>query len=350
MTAVQRRRETTLDWQTQNGTFADMAATFYGNFNLTGDGEPERINGATITSNLMSVLGAQAQIGRTFQAEDDQHQDRNVVLLSDGLWKRRFGADRNIIGRTITLDEAPYTVVGVMSSGFQFPAQSDLWVLGRDRNAVSLSLISQFPKNDWAHERDAHFISVVGRLKSGVSLSQAQSDIAGIARRQEQEFPKTNGGLGSNVVPLHTQIVGSVQGVLFILLGAVGFVLLIACTNVANLMLARATQRDREIAIRMAVGASRWRLIRQLLTESLLLSLAGGLAGLFVSVWAVDLFIKVSPGDIPRLNEGNVDLRLLGFTFLVSVLTGIGFGLLPAFQATRTNLNSSLKEGGTQGE
>lgn len=246
------------------------------------------------------------------------------------------------------IDETPHTVVGVMAAGFQFPARSELWVLGRNRSAVPMSLLAQFPTNDWAHERGAHFINVIGRLKPGITLSQAQSDIAGITRRLEQEFPQTNSGLGSNVVPLHTQIVGDVRGVLFTLLGAVGFVLLIACTNVANLMLARATQRGREIAIRAAVGASRRRLIRQLLTESLLLSTVGGLAGLAISVWAVDLFIKLSPGDIPRLSEASVDLRLLGFTLLVSLLTGVGFGLLPAFQATRTNLNSWLKEAGTK--
>ena len=278
-----------VDWRAQNKTFQDMAATFYANFNLTSDGEPDRIDGATITSNLMTCSAPAPQLGRTFQADDDEHQDRSVVLISDGLWKRRFGADRNVVGRTITIDETPHTVVGVMGRGFQFPARSDLWVLGRNRNAVPMSLISQVPTNDWVHERDAHFISVIGRLKPGVTLSQAQSDIAGITRRLEQDFPKTNGGLGSNVVPLHTQVVGDVRGMLFILLGAVGFVLLIACTNVANLMLARATQRDREIAIRAAVGASRFRLIRQLLTESLLLSIVGGLAGLIVSIWAVDL-------------------------------------------------------------
>jgi len=336
------------DWREQNKTFAEMAATFYGNFNLTGDGEPERINGATITANLMSVLGVQPQLGRTFQPDDDQHQDRNLVLLSDGLWKRRYGGDRNVVGRQLLIDETPYTVVGVMGQGFQFPSQSDLWVLGRDRNAVSMSLRSQFPQNDWSHERDAHFLSVIGRLKDNVSLSQAQSDIAAIARRQEQDFPKTNTGLGSNVVAMHTQLVGSVRSLLFILLGAVGFVLLIACTNVANLMLARATQRDREIAIRMAMGASRVRLIRQLLTESLLLSITGGVAGLLLSIWVVALFIKLSPGDIPRLGEASVDVRLLGFAFLLSLLTGIGFGLLPAFQATRTNLNNSLKEGSSR--
>ncbi len=338
-----------VDWRTQNKSFQDLAATFYANFNLTSDGEPDRIDGATITSNFMSVLGANAQLGRTFQPDDDEHQDRSVVLVSDGLWKRRFGSDPNVVGRTITIDETPHTVVGVMARGFQFPSRSDLWVLGRNRGAVPTSLISQAPTNDWVHERDAHFIRVIGRLRPGVTLSQAQSDIAGITRRLEQDFPKTNAGLGSNVVPLHAQVVGDVRGMLFILLGAVGFVLLIACTNVANLMLARATQRDREIAIRAAVGASRLRLIRQLLTESLLLSIVGGLAGLIVSIWAVDLFIKLSPGDIPRLAEASVDLRLLGFTLLVSLLTGVGFGLLPAFQATRTNLNASLKEGGTKG-
>jgi putative ABC transport system permease protein len=337
-----------VDWKTQNKTFADLAASFYANFNLTSDGEPDRIDGATITSNFMDVLGVNAQLGRTFQAEDDNHQDRNLVLLSDGLWKRRFGADRNVVGRDIIIDETPHTIVGVMSSGFQFPARSDLWVLGRNRGAVPLSLISQVPTNDWVHERDAHFITVLGRLKPGVSLSQAQSDIAAISRRAEQDYPQTNAGLGSNVVALHTQLVGDVRSMLFILLGAVGFVLLIACTNVANLMLARATQRDREIAIRAAVGATRLRLIRQLLTESVLLSVAGGLAGLIISLWAVAVFVKLSPGDIPRLNEASVDFRLLGFTLLVSLLTGIGFGLLPAFQATRTNLNTSLKEGGAR--
>src|SRR6185295_12198607 len=217
-----------------------------------------------------------------------------------------------------------------------------------NRGAVPMSLISQVTTTDWVHERDAHFIRVIGRLKPGVSISQAQSDIAAVTRRLEQDFPKSNAGLGSNVVPLHAQVVGDVRSMLFILLGAVGFVLLIACTNVANLMLARATQRDREIAIRTAVGASRLRLIRQLLTESLLLSIVGGLAGLLVSIWAVAVFVKLSPGDIPRLSEASVDFRLLGFTLLVSLLTGLGFGLLPAFQATRTNLNTSLKEGGTK--
>jgi putative ABC transport system permease protein len=336
------------DWREQNKTFSDMAATFYGNFNLTGVGEPERVNGSTVTSNLMTTLGVSPQLGRTFQADDDQHQDQRLVILSDGLWRRRFGADTTVVGKNITIDETSYTVIGVMRSGFSYPVKSDLWVLGRDRNAVSMSLISQFPTNDWSRERDAHFMSVVGRLKPGVTLAQAQSDMAGIASRLERDFPDTNGGLGSNVISLHTQIVGNVKTLLSILLGAVALVLIIACTNVASLLLARATKRDREFAIRRAVGASRWRLIRQLLTESVVLSLAGGLAGLGLAVWTVNLFIKLSPGDIPRLNEASVDLRLLCFTFAVSLLTGIAFGLWPAWHATGGSLNQSLKEAGSK--
>jgi putative ABC transport system permease protein len=336
------------DWRAQNTSFSEMAATFHGNFNLTGEGEPERINGSTVTSNLMRTLGVSAALGRTFQPDDDEHQDRRLVILSDGLWQRRFGADKGMVGRDITIDESSYSVVGVMPPGFKYPVQSELWVLGRDRNAVSMSLIAQFPRNDWNHERDAHFISVVGRLKPGVTLAQAQSDIAGIARRLEHDFPQTNTGLGSNVISLHTQIVGDVKTLLTILVGAVALVLLIACSNVASLLLARAANRDREFAIRRAVGASRWRLARQLLTESVVLSLLGGLAGLALSIWAVGLFIKLSPGNIPRLNEASVDLRLLGFTFLISLLTGIAFGLWPALQAVGASLNQSLKEAGSK--
>lgn len=334
------------DWRAQNKTFSDLAATFYGNFNLTGDGPAERINGATVTSNLMSTLGVPARLGRTFQTDDDEHQDRRLAIISDSLWQRRFGRAQDVTGKTISIDESSYTVVGVMPPGFKFPVQSEIWVLGRDRNAVSMSLISQFPKNDWTHERDAHFMSVVGRLKPGVGLSQAQADIAGIAQRLEHDFPPTNAGLGSNVIPLHTHIVGNVKTLLSILLGAVAFVLLIACTNVASLLLARATQRDREFAVRRAVGASGRRLVRQLLTESIVLSFIGGLVGLGLSVWVVSLFVKLSPGDIPRLEEASVDLRLLGFTFLVSLLTGLAFGIWPALHASGGSLNQSLKDAG----
>ncbi len=332
------------DWRDQNQTFEELAAVFYGNFNLTGRGESERIDGATITSNFMHVLGAQPQLGRTFAADDDEHQDRNLVLISDSLWRRRFGAQPDIVNSAIIIDDQSYTVAGVMARGFHFPERSEMWVLGRNRSAVPVALAAQAPNQDWVHMRDAHFIRVIGRLKPGMTLSQAQSDIAAIARRLEQQYPDTNAGLGSSLVSLHTQIVGDVRATLFILLGAVGLVLLIACTNVANLMLARASQREREIAIRAAMGASRRQLIRQLLTESLVLSSLGGLIGLVVSIWIVDLFVRLSPGDIPRLEEAGLDLRLFGFALLISTAAGIGFGLLPALHAAATNLNSSLKD------
>ncbi|HYK21416.1 MAG TPA: ABC transporter permease, partial [Pyrinomonadaceae bacterium] len=241
-----------VDWRDQNTSFTSLAATFNGNFNLTSDGEPERINGATVTSNLMSTLGVSAQLGRTFQPEDDMHQDQRLVILSDALWQRRFAAAQSVVGRTITIDDSTYNIIGVMPRGFTYPAKSDVWVLGRDRNAVSMSLISQFPQNDWNHGRDAHFIGVVGRLKPGATLSQAQADIAGIMQRLEHDFPDTNRGLGSNVISLHTHMVGNVKTLLSILLGAVAFVLMISCTNVASLLLARATQREREFAVRRA--------------------------------------------------------------------------------------------------
>jgi putative ABC transport system permease protein len=337
-----------LDWRAQNRSFEELAATFYASFNLAGNDGAERIDGATVTSNLMTILGAKAQLGRTFQPEDDEHADRNLVILSDGLWKKRLGGDRNVIGRTIPIDDTPHTIVGVMAAGFEFPTHSQLWVLGRERTAVPLSLRAQFPNNDWLHERDAHFLSVIGRLKPNVTVSQAQSDIGGISRMLEHDFPQTNAGLGSNVVPLHTQIVGDVRKTLLILLGAVGFVLLICCTNVANLLLARAAQREREISIRAAVGASRLRLVRQLLTESMILGLAGGLAGLLLSIWVLKLLVQLSPGNIPRLNEASLDLRVLVFTLMVSLLTGLAFGLLPAFQSTRDNLNATLKDSGNK--
>jgi putative ABC transport system permease protein len=337
-----------IDWQNQNQVFEQIAGYSNANLNLTGEGEPERLTGAAVTDNLFATLGVQAARGRTFLPEDIQRAGGRVVILSDALWQRHFGADQNILGKNLTLDDKSYTVVGVMPAGFAFPAQSEIWVPGDRGSAVSPSLAAQFPESKLGSDRDIHIYSVVARLKSGVSIQQAQSEMSAIAGRLSEAYKETNNGLGVNVIRLHQQIVGGVQSILFILLGAVAFVLLIACTNVANLLLAHATQRERELAIRLALGAGRFRLIRQMLTESMLLSLTGGTIGLLLAMWGVDLFVGLSPGDIPRLGEVGVDGRLLGFTLLISLVTGVAFGLLPALQATRLDPQHSLKEGGTK--
>ena len=337
-----------IDWRNQAQAFEQIAGYANANLNLTGEGEPERLTGAAVTDNLFSTLGVKAAKGRTFLPEDVLREDGRVAVLSDGLWQRRFGADPNIVGKNLLLDDKSYTVIGVMPEGFGFPAQAEIWVLGTRGSAVPPSLTAQFPKSDLTTERDIHIYSAVARLKPNATLEQAQSEMSAIASRLAQAYPETNGGLGVNVIRLHQQIVGGVQSLLFILLGAVAFVLLIACTNVANLLLAHATERERELAIRLALGAGRFRLIRQMLTESMLLSLTGGAIGLLLAMWGVDLFVGLSPGDIPRLSEIGVDGRLLGFTLLISLVTGVGFGLLPALQATRLDPQHALKEGGTK--
>jgi putative ABC transport system permease protein len=336
------------DWRGQSRIFEQVAGYSDSNFNLTGGAEPERLAGATVSENFFAALGVAAARGRTFSTEDAARPGERVAILSDGLWRRRFGSDANLLGRNITLDGKSYTVVGVMPPGFHLPATAELWALGERGVPVPPSLAAQFPDSDFASHRDAHFVSVVARLKPGATLEQAQAEMSAIAQRLEQEYPETNSGLGVNVIPLHQQVVGRTQTMLWLLVGAVSLVLLIACANVANLLLARTAQREREIAIRMALGAGRLRLIRQTLTESLLLSVVGGAVGLLVALWGVDLFVSLSPGDIPRLGEVGVDARLLGFALVISLVTGIGFGLLPALQSSRLDLNASLKEGGTK--
>ncbi|HEY6186739.1 MAG TPA: ABC transporter permease [Pyrinomonadaceae bacterium] len=337
-----------IEWRRQSQAFEQIAAYSNASLNLTGEGEPEKLTGAAVTPNVFTTLGVEAALGRTFLAEDEQREGERVVVLSDGLWQRRFGADPNVLGRSLTLDDKSYVVVGVMPASFRFPVQSELWVPGNHGSAVSPSLAAQFPDSDLSNDRDIHIYSAIGRLKPGHTLAEAQAEMKAIAGRLSEAYPETNGGLGVNLIPLHREIVGGVSSILFILLGAVAFVLAVACTNVANLLLAHATQRERELAIRIALGAGRLRLIRQMLTESLLLSLAGGALGLLIAMWGVDLFVGLSPGDIPRLNEVGMDGRLLGFTLLVSLVTGLAFGLLPALQATRLDPQHALKEGGTK--
>jgi putative ABC transport system permease protein len=320
------------DYRDQNQTFDEVAAFNDRSFNLTGTGEPERLVGAWSTANLFRVMGTDPTLGRVFTTEEEEPGKDLVVVLSHAVWQRRFGGASDIIGQQISLNGVNRTVIGVMPDQFRFPRkETELWV----PLAINQNL---------RNARTAFFLKAVGRLKPGVGLDQAKADMETIASRlREYDGLST---YGVNLVGLHEQVVGNVRPALLVLLGAVAFVLLIACANVANLLLARAAVREREISIRSALGAGRGRIIRQLLTESLLLSLAAGALGLVLAVWGLDVLVALSPQDIPRLDQIRIDGRVLAFTMLVSLLTGFVFGLAPALQASKPDLNESLKEGG----
>ena len=322
-----------IDWRAQNTVFENMAAYTWWNANLTGGDEPERIMGAVASAGLFPTLGVEPALGRSFTPEEDQPNANRVVVLSHGLWQRRFGSDAGIIGKTLTLNGNSFTVVGVMPRGFHFPdKQIEMW--------APLAL-----NTSEAGNRGSHYLHVVARLKPGMSLPQAQAEMETIASRLEQQYP-VNVGHSVNIFPLYEETVGSIRPALLVLLGAVGFVLLIACANVANLLLVRGSARQKEIAIRTALGAGRFRIIRQLLTESVLLAIVGGGLGLLLAIWGTDLLVALSPPETPRVSEIGLDRAVLGFTLAVSLLTGMVFGLLPALQASKPDLNDSLKEGG----
>ncbi|HET9531507.1 MAG TPA: ABC transporter permease [Blastocatellia bacterium] len=323
-----------IDWRDQNQVFEAMAAMADASFNLTGAGEPERLEGRRVSASLFPLLGVEPHLGRAFLPEEDQPSVNRVVILSHGLWQRRFGSDNEIMGKPLTLNGESYTVVGVMPPGFRFPnGETGLWVP-----------IAFTPQQ--AASRGSHYLNVVARMKPGITLEQAQAEMSTIAERLQQQYPDTNTGLGAVVVSLHEQLVGDIKPALLVLLGAVGFVLLIACANVANLLLARAAARQKEIAVRTALGASRLRLLRQFLTESVLLSALGGGGGLLMALWGVNLLRTFIPKNISQVQSITIDAGVLVFTLLVSLLTGLIFGLAPAAQASSFNLNETLKEGG----
>ena len=309
--------------------------------------EPERVRGTEVMADLFPALGVRAARGRVFTREEDVEGGPRVIVISDGLWRRRFGSDPAVVGREVRmgLTGRPATVLGVMPPGFKFPPDDaealDYYIPFVAQNAG--------PDADVMRNRDSYFIPVVAKLRDGVPFEQAAAEVSTVAARLEAEHPETNTNRRARVVRLHEDLVGRVRPALLILLGAVGLVLLIACANVANLLLARAAARGREIAVRTALGATRARVARQLLTESLLLGLAGGAAGLLLAVWGVEAIVRLSPANVPRLAESSIDARVFLFALGVSILTGLVFGLAPALSASKTDLAAALKEGGRGG-
>ena len=324
-----------LDYRSQNKTFEQFAAsgTLPLAVTLTGSGEPERLQASGVTGNFFQAYGVSPALGRGFTLENEKPGQNQVTVLSYALWQKRFGGDPDILSKTIVLDGKASQVIGVMGQDVAFPQAADLWVP------------MVFEGDPDMTQRKAHFLRPIGRLKEGVSLSQAQADTDLIAAQLEKQFPESNTGWNLRLIPLREQLIGSSRTTLFILFGAVGFVLLIACANVANLLLVRAAARQKEIALRTALGASRWRIVRQMITESLLLAICGGALGALLATWGVQLLVKLSEGSLPPTVKVQIDATVLAFTLVISVITGLLFGLAPALRTAKVQLIDSLKDG-----
>jgi len=321
-----------LDWKEHSTVFESLSLRQNTAMNLTGDGEPERISGLAMSTSGLQIFRARPLLGRTFASDEDQPGKDKVAVLTHGFWQRRFGGETNVVGREIQLNDQSYTVIGVLPPRF-LPWDKAEFVIPK---AIA---------PDEANQRSAHWLQVIGRLKPGVTVAQAQSEMNALAARLKPLYPAFKKDWGVTIVPMHEQITGNVKPTLLVLAGAVGFVLLIACANVANLLLAKASARQKEMAIRAALGASRWRVIRQLLVESVLLSLLGALLGLLLTFWSVGTLTSITAVSLPRAQDVGLDLRVLGFALLVSLVAGVAFGLVPALQPSRPDLNDMLKEG-----
>jgi len=323
-----------LDIRAQSKSYASLAALDNQAMNLTGGSEPERISAARVGATFWSLLGVTPQVGRGFAPNEDSQSAARTVVLSDGLWKRRFGGDRRIVGKTIALDGNSFTVIGVAPPGFSFPDRPDVWI----------PLV--FAQDDLNPDgRGAHWMGIMGRLAPNVTVTQATSELVTITRRLEEQYPESNTNMSGAVIPMQEYLVGDVRPALYVMLGAVAFVLLIACANVANLLLVRAASRESEMAVRTALGAGAWRLVRQLVIESVLLAMIGGVFGTLLALWGVDLLLSMAPNGLPRINEVTVNGSVLVFTAGVTAVTGVLFGLFPALHAARANVGGMLKEG-----
>jgi predicted permease len=321
-----------LDWRKQNDVFENMAVFAYKNVNLTGKDEPVALVASSVSADFFPVLRKRALLGRVFTPEEDEPGHSDVVVLGNNLWRTTFGSSKDIIGQKITLDDHAYTVIGVMEPGLEFPRLTQLWLplawTDKDR-AV----------------RSSHDFQVIARLKPGATIKQAQAEMATISQRLEQQYPTVNTGWGATVVSLRDQTIGNTREALLVLLGAVGFVLLIACANVANLMLARILGRQKEIALRTALGARAGRVLQQILSESIILGLAGGVLGLFIAWSGIHLVADFLAQNVPRSTEITLDANVMIFTFGISILAGSLAGIIPGWLLTRTNINEALKQG-----